>query len=67
VHLMNEYEAADVLALSVRTLQKFRVTGRGPAFHKLGRAVRYDMAEIERFVRDGTRSSTSDPGQGAAA
>lgn len=60
--LLNERDASKILCLSVRTLQKWRLCGRGPSFLKLGHAVRYERAELERFLGDARRASTSDPG-----
>ena len=50
------------LCLSIRTLQNWRLCGRGPRFVKLGHAVRCEPAEIERFLAEARRASTSDPG-----
>lgn len=61
-NLVTEHAAAELLGLSVRTLQKWRLRGGGPAFLKLGHAVRYDLEDVERFVRERRRCSTSDPG-----
>lgn len=58
--LLTEREASDRLGLSVRTLQKWRLLGRGPGFLKLGQAVRYDPAELDAFVQSARRRSTSD-------
>ena len=60
--LLRENEVSTRLGLSVRTLQKWRLEGRGPRFVKLGNAVRYDPADLDLFVRDGARRSTSDAG-----
>ncbi len=60
--LLTERDASKLLCLSVRTLQKWRLCGRGPRFLKLGHAVRYDRAELKRFLEDARRASTSDPG-----
>ena len=60
--LLTERDASKLLCLSIRTLQKWRLCGRGPRFVKLGHAVRYEPAEIERFLADARRASTSDPG-----
>jgi hypothetical protein len=52
-------ETATALSLSVGTLNKWRIQGRGPQFVRLGRRVAYRPEDIETFVRDGVRSSTS--------
>lgn len=58
--LLTESEAAERLAVSVRTLQQWRVSGGGPLFVKLGRAVRYRPSELTIFVGAGTRFHTSE-------
>ena len=40
-------EAARILGLSPRTLEKQRCQGRGPAYHKLGGRVLYALVELE--------------------
>ena len=60
--LMNEKEAAALLHVSVKCLQGWRSRGGGPPFAKLGRSVRYGMADLETFVQEAVRRSTSDPG-----
>lgn len=62
--LLTEQDASRVLCLSIRTLQKWRLCGRGPRFLKLGHAVHYEAAEIDRFLSQARRASTSDPGAG---
>jgi hypothetical protein len=52
--------AAEVLGVSVRTLEKWRLTGQGPRFIRLGRAVRYALADLEAFAAAGARRSTSE-------
>ena len=60
--LMDEKQAAALLNVSVKTLQARRSRGGGPRFVKLGRSVRYAMADLEAFVLAAVRTSTSDPG-----
>ncbi|WP_157770160.1 helix-turn-helix transcriptional regulator, partial [Ruegeria marisrubri] len=51
---------ADFLCQSVRTIQKWRVTGFGPKFYKSGRSVRYrrrDLLEWAEARRYGNTSS----------
>lgn len=43
---IDEKKAADFLCQSVRTIQKWRVTGFGPKFYKSGRSVRYRRCEL---------------------
>ena len=38
---MNERDTADYTGLSQQTLRNYRATGRGPAYSKIGKAVRY--------------------------
>lgn len=64
--LVNEIEAALRLGLSPTTLRRWRWAGTGPSYIKLGGAVRYDVAEIERFIEAGVRQSTSDLAKEAA-
>ncbi len=64
--LLKEGEAAKILSLEVATLRRWRWSGRGPRFLKLGGAVRYDPADIDAFVESSRRASTSDPGPQSA-
>jgi hypothetical protein len=50
---LREPEAADVLGFARGTLRQWRHHGRGPAFHKVGRSVVYDLAELHAFVSAG--------------
>jgi predicted DNA-binding transcriptional regulator AlpA len=52
-------EAATKTGMSVSTLNKWRVTGFGPKFVKLGKRVLYRDEDIEAFITAGLRSSTS--------
>ena len=53
-------EAAAYLGLSAATLAKWRVVGSGPRFHKLGRVVVYDPADLRAWLDDRTRRSTAE-------
>lgn len=46
---LREKEAAEVLGVSVKTLQAWRFYCKGPKFYKLGRCVRYSMRDLEEF------------------
>jgi len=54
-------EAAAWLGLSPRTLDRYRVSGDGPAFHRFGSRVRYLAADLEAWA-SARRLSTSDDG-----
>ena len=58
-------EAAEWLGLSPRSLDRYRVTGEGPYFHRFGGRVRYRRADLEAWARVRRRSSTSDDGSAA--
>lgn len=48
--LLRETDAAAYLGLAPKTLARWRWAGKGPAFHKLGSAVRYSIRELDSFV-----------------
>jgi hypothetical protein len=60
--MLGTHEAADYLKIARQTLAKFRVTGEGPAFYKLGRQVVYDPDDLDRWTSEKKRRSTSDRG-----
>ena len=60
-YLMND-EAATFLRLSPYTLEKYRVTGGGPRFHKLlSRRVTYTLSNLEAWANAHTFETTFDP------
>lgn len=62
-HLMNEDIAADFIGSSARTLQRWRGTGEGPPYHRLGkRKVVYFRAELLAWLNGRRHSSTSAEG-----
>ncbi len=50
---LREPEAAKVLGFAPGTLRQWRHHGRGPVFHKVGRSVVYNLAELHQFVSAG--------------
>lgn len=54
-------EAAAFLRLSPRTLEKQRVIGGGPRFHKFGRRVMYALADLETWAGERSFETTFDP------
>ncbi len=61
-------KAAEYTGYAESTLEKFRCHGSGPAFLKPpgGRRVLYSIDDLDRWLLAGRRTSTSDPGPGAA-
>lgn len=62
--LLRTPDAALILGLSARTLEKHRCYGTGPAYHKLGGRVVYAIEDLQAWAEQGVRRSTSDPGHG---
>ncbi len=60
--LLHEAEVAEILSVKVSTLRRWRWSGEGPRFLKLGGAVRYDTQQLKDYLAKQVRSSTSDPG-----
>lgn len=52
-------EAAERLKLSDSTLRKWRVSGQGPRFIKIGGRVLYDPADVQSWMDQRRRNSTS--------
>ncbi len=55
------HEAARLLGLSPRTLEKYRCHGSGPTFRKLGGRVVYAVIDLDAWADAGACRSTSDP------
>jgi len=64
--LLTVHETAALLRCSVHSLNKWRLTGSGPRFVRVGSRVRYRRSAIADFIEKSTRVSTSDTG-GACA
>ena len=52
--------AADYLGLSHRTLDSYRVTGAGPAFHRFGNRVRYLKSDLESWAAKRRATTTAE-------
>lgn len=55
-------EAADYMRLSKITLNRWRLTGEGPVFAKMGGAVRYRREDLDSFITSRLATSTSQAG-----
>jgi predicted DNA-binding transcriptional regulator AlpA len=60
--LLRTPEAARLLGLSARTLEKHRTYGTGPKYRKIGGRVVYALHDLNAWADLGVRTSTSDPG-----
>jgi predicted DNA-binding transcriptional regulator AlpA len=52
--------AAEYCGSTASTFQKLRLTGAGPRYFKIGRRVVYDVADLERWLAEHRRQSTSE-------
>ena len=52
--LLNPEQAAQFLCVRPQTLACWRLYGKGPAFAKIGRLVRYDKRALEAWVEKNT-------------
>lgn len=57
--IMTTTEAAQYVRLGKPTIERFRVTGEGPRYCKLGGAVRYRRADLDAWLEGRLTSSTS--------
>jgi predicted DNA-binding transcriptional regulator AlpA len=53
--LLNQKQVAQLSGLSESSLEKFRMSGDGPRFVRIGRAVRYRPADVRKWL-DGLRA-----------
>lgn len=55
-------QCAKELGVSRSTLARWRLTGEGPVYHKVGRRVLYRVTAVEEWVHSHAYCSTSDYG-----
>ena len=58
--LLTQDEAAELLKLSVRTVERLRVSGSGPKFLKIRNSVRYRLEDVQSWVTSRLVGSTSE-------
>ena len=49
-HLLGERRVAEMLGCSLRTLQRLRTKGKGPASTKIGRKVFYELNDLQEWI-----------------
>jgi predicted site-specific integrase-resolvase len=57
--LLTRAEAAEVLKLREQTLANWAGTGKGPPVVRIGRAVRYRLSDLTRYVDEHTTGGDS--------
>ena len=60
---LTERVAAGRLGLKVATLRAWRGQGKGPAYVRLGRAVRYLPSDLQEFLRANRHRSQAHAGE----
>ena len=60
LRLIRPPQLADALGITPGTLAKMRLSGRGPKFCRVGRAIAYDPREVERWLCERTFRSTAE-------
>ena len=60
MRLLTQTEAARLLRLSERTLERLRLQGGGPRYVKANRSVRYRECDLEAWVAQRVVNSTSE-------
>ena len=60
MQILTTREAASFLRLGKPTLERFRLTGAGPVYVKLGGAVRYRSTDLDAWLERRLTRSTSD-------
>jgi hypothetical protein len=66
IKLLKAADTAELLDVSTDTLSRWRIQGIGPKFCKFHRGkqaiIRYRTSDLDEFISNALRSSTSDPG-----
>jgi excisionase family DNA binding protein len=57
--LLTQDEAAELLKLSVRTVERLRTSGTGPKFLKIRNSVRYRLEDVQSWIVSRLVGSTS--------
>jgi excisionase family DNA binding protein len=58
--MLTQSECAELLRLSERTLERFRTSGGGPKFVRMGKSVRYRLCDVEAWIASRVVGSTSE-------
>lgn len=64
--LIDEHAVAELLCISVRTLQAWRLRRTGPPFIRVGRAIRYQISALLLWIGTNTCGPAENSGQAAS-
>lgn len=67
IKLLNNVQTATLIGVRPNTLEIWRIQGKGPAYRKVGRLVRYVEAEVLSWLDEQMRENTSQPPRQRAA
>ena len=62
--LLTQQRLSDLINVSERSLERWRVEGTGPAFVKAGRKVLYRVVDVDEWLAASRRKSTSEQVEG---
>ena len=57
---VDEQGAAEFLTVKPQTLSVWRLKGSGPPFHKIGRCVRYSIADLRDYIASRRCTNTAE-------
>jgi len=58
--LLTQRQCAEALALSERTLERFRVSGVDPKFVRMGKSIRYRLSDVDAWIASRVVGSTAE-------
>lgn len=50
-NMLNKRELAELLKVSVKTIDNWRSQGKGPKSIRIGRMIRFKQSEVELFIK----------------
>ncbi|HEX5066189.1 MAG TPA: helix-turn-helix domain-containing protein [Myxococcota bacterium] len=59
-YVLTPCEVAARLRVSPRTVQQWRLKGRGPAFFRAGKHVRYALLDVEAWIAEQVQAASSE-------
>ena len=57
--LMTEKDVANLICITPRALQNWRLRGGGPEYVKIGRSVRYQRSDVIKFIEERKRKHSA--------